>query len=324
MPDAPTRKDPVLVLRRLVLPLLALTAVLVVAPAAQAKIAYGVGDQGTAMFSNSSWKSLKLKKTRYFIHWNAIDNRAELREADAFMRAARRAKVRPLVHISTDDLREKRGKLPTVAQYRSKVGRLVKRYRKQGVRDWGVWNEANHKTQPTWNNPKRAAQFFVEMKKLCKGCTIVALDVLDQDGYQRYIQRWGRFAGTHGRSAKIIGIHNYSEVNRRRTTATTGIIDEVRKFNRTAKFWYTETGGLARFEARGLDTYDLDRQANRTQYMFDLAKRFRKDVTRLYSYNWVGIDGQGRFDAGLANADGSPRPAYDVVKQNLRSPAFTR
>lgn len=311
-------------LRRFALSLLALTALLVAAPAAEAKIAFGVGDQSPAMFSNASWKSLKLKKTRYFIHWDAIDDREQRTKADAFIRAARKAKVKVLVHISTDDLREKKGRLPTVAQYRSKVGKLVKRYRKLGVTEWGVWNEANHKTQPTWNNPKRAAQYFVAMKQLCKGCKIVALDVLDQDGYQRYIQRWGRFAGTHGRSAKIIGIHNYSEVNRRRTTATTGIIREVRKFNRTAKFWYTETGGLARFEARGLDTYDLERQANRTQYMFDLAKRFRADAQRLYSYNWVGIDGQGRFDAGLANADGSPRPAYDVVKKNLRGSVFTR
>lgn len=311
-------------LRRLTLSLLALAALLVAAPAAQAKIAFGVGDQGTSMFDNASWKSLKLKKTRYFIHWNAIDKAGERRKADDFVRAARRNKVKVLMHISTDDLRSKRGRLPSVSQYRSKVGSLVKRYRKQGVTDWGVWNEANHKTQPTWNNPQRAAQYFVEMKKLCKGCNIVALDVLDQDGYQRYIQRWGRFAGTHGRSAKIIGIHNYSEVNRRRATATTGIIRETRKFNRTAKFWYTETGGLARFEAPGLNTLDLARQANRTQYMFDLAKRFRKDVTRLYSYNWVGTDGQTRFDAGLSNADGSPRPALDVVARNLRTPFFTR
>lgn len=311
-------------LRRLTLSLAALLVVLVAAPAAEAKIAYGVGDQSPAMFSNPSWQSLKLKKTRYFVHWNAVDKKSELAKADAFVKAAKAAKVKVLMHISTDDLREKKGKLPTVAQYRSKVGKLVKRFRKQGVRDWGTWNEANHKTQPTWNNPKRAAEFYVEMKKLCKGCTIVALDVLDQDGYARYIKRWGAAAGTHGRSAKIIGIHNYSEVNRRRSSATTGIIREVRKFNKTSKFWYTETGGLARFEAKGLDTYSLTRQADRTQYMFDLAKKFDDFVTRLYSYNWVGIDGQGRFDAGLANANGSPRPAFDTVKENLAQSPFIR
>ncbi|MBJ7329205.1 MAG: hypothetical protein JHC95_04860 [Solirubrobacteraceae bacterium] len=311
-------------LRRLALPLVALFAALALAPSAHAAIAYGVGDQSPNMFGNASYQALKLKKTRYFIHWDAADKPAERRKADAFVKAAKAAKVKVLMHISTNDLREKKGKLPSVKQYRSKVGKLVKRYKKQGVRDWGVWNEANHKTQPTWNNPKRAAQFYVEMKKLCKGCTIVALDVLDQPGFERYIQRWGAAAGSAGRSAKIIGIHNYSEVNRRRTSATTGIIKSVRKFNKTAKFWYTETGGLARFEAKGLDTYDLDRQADRTQYMFDLARKFRADITRLYSYNVAGTDGAGRFDAGLLNANGTPRPAYDVVKSNLAKSPFIR
>lgn len=309
-------------LRRVVLSLLALAAVLAAAPAAQAKIAYGVGDQSAAMFSNPQWKALGLKKTRYFVHWNAIDNKTELAKADEFVKAAKAANVKVLMHISTNDLREKKGKLPTVAQYKSKVRKLVKRYRKLGVRDWGAWNEANHKTQPTWNNPARAAQFYIAMKSICKGCTIVALDILDQAGYQKYIQKWAAAAGPAGRSAKIFGIHNYSEVNRKRKTATTGIIRAVRKFNATSKFWYTETGGLAYFEAKGLDTYSLSRQADRTRYMFSLAKQFKSFVTRLYSYNLVGIDGQGRFDAGLLNADGSPRPAYDVVKQNLSSSSF--
>lgn len=304
--------------------LLALLGVLLVAPAAQAKIAYGVGDQSPGMFTSSSWKSLKLKKSRYFIHWNAISDKDERAKADAFVKAAKKAKVRVLLHISTDDLREKKGKLPSVKEYRSKVGRLIKRYKKLGVKDWGVWNEANHKTQPTYKSPKRAAEYYIAMKKMCKGCTIVALDILDQAGYQSYIRRWGKYAGKSGRTATVFGIHNYSEVNRKRTTATRGIIREVRKFNKRGKFWYTETGGLARFEAKGLSKYDVDRQANRTKYMFQLARKFRKYVTRLYSYNWVGIDGQGRFDAGLTNADGSTRPAYDQVKRYLKSKSFTR
>lgn len=312
-------------LRRLTLSVVAVLALFVAAPAAQAKILYGVGDQSPAMFTNDAWKDLKLKQTRYFIHWDAISDKEERKKADDFVAAARKAKVkRILFHISTDDLREKKGKLPSVKQYRDKVGRLIKRYKKKGVKDWGVWNEANHKTQPTYKSPKRAAEYYKAMKKMCKGCTIVALDILDQDGYQKYIQRWGKYAGKDGRTATVFGIHNYSEVNRKRTTATRGIIREVRKFNKRGKFWYTETGGLARFEAKGLREYDLERQADRTRYMFSLARKFSKYVSRLYSYNWTGIDGQGRFDAGLANADGSPRPAYDQVERYLKSKSFGR
>ena len=57
---------------------------------------------------------------------------------------------------------------------------------------------------------------------------------------------------------KIVGIHNYSEVNRRisregtpdRYPGTARIIKAVRKRNKKAKFWYTETGGLAKLRQR--------------------------------------------------------------------------
>ena len=53
-----------------------------------------------------------------------------------------------------------------------------------------------------------------------------------------------------------------------------------------------------------------------------LAKRFRADVKRLYIYNYYGTDCSTRFDAGLVAANGTPRPAYNVVAQNL--PRFRR
>jgi hypothetical protein len=90
----------------------------------------------------------------------------------------------------------------------------------------------------------------------------------------------------------------------------------VRRYNKRAKFWYTETGGLAEFASAF--PCDVDRQANRTQYMFDLAKRFRSHVKRLYIYNYYGTDCSTRFDAGLVNADGTPRPAYGVVAKNVK------
>ena len=35
------------------------------------------------MFSDANWKSLGLKKTRYFIEWNAISQPAESQNRDA-------------------------------------------------------------------------------------------------------------------------------------------------------------------------------------------------------------------------------------------------
>ncbi len=321
--------------RRLLAPLLALVALLALPAVASARvnIAVGIADQNSSMFSHPSWQALKVSQTRYFIHWDAIDKPGELAKADQFVGAARARGQRVLMHISTDDLRPGKGKLPSVRAYRAKVGALYKRYRPAGVKDWGVWNEANHDTQPTFRSASRAASYYKAMRKFCKGCTIVALDILDQKkgrsstNYDRYIRTWFRAAGSAGRSTKlIVGIHNYSEVNRYRTTTTRSIIREVKRSNRRAKFWYTETGGLAGFgrsfpcnpsSASSIATAER-RQAKAINHMFRLAKKYRRDIKRLYSYNWTGTNCTNRFDAGLVRLDGSARPALTSFAARLR------
>ena len=324
----PAERMQPLVNRRLLSSLLVAGLLLAVPAGASARtnVAVGIGDQNPKMFEDANWKALKLKKTRFFVEWNTIDQPDELAKADAFVTAARSAGVSVFMHISTDDINaQPRRPLPSVSQYKSKVGALVTRYRAQGVKEWGVWNEANHSSQPTQRNPKRAAQFYRTFRRLrCSGCKIVALDVLDQSGVERYIASWLKAAGSAGRSARIFGIHNYSQVNRRITArkasrrypGTARIIKAFRKQNRKAKFWYTETGGLAAF-GRSFPC-DRSRQANRTRFMFDMLKTYDRDVERLYSYNWFGA-GCEMFDAGLVEADGTPRPAYTTFKNGLRN-----
>ena len=280
------------------------------------------------MFDDPNRRALNLKKTRFFIEWNAIDQPDQIANADAFVAAANRSGVRTLLHISTDNINSvPPTRLPSLSEYRSKVGALVARYRAQGVREWGVWNEANHDSQPTHRNPKRAAQFYRAFRGMCSGCRIVALDVLDQSGVERYIASWLRHAGSAGRRARIIGIHNYSEVNRklgerrsrssiRRYPGTPRIIAAVRKRNKIAKFWYTETGGVVNF-GRSFRCNE-SRQADRTRFMFRMIRKYDRQIERLYSYNWFGNDCQG-FDAGLVRDNGAPRPAYAIFRSNLRN-----
>jgi hypothetical protein len=328
--EPPLKGSDLLVNRRLLPTLLVALGLLAVpasAPAATVKVAVGIGDQSPKMFTDSNWKALGLKKTRYFIHWDAASKPGELAKADDFVDAANKAGVKVLMHLSTNNLAERKAKLPSVAQYKKAAKTLVTRYKAKGVKEWGVWNEANHKTQPTYKSPKRAAEFYKAFKPLCSGCKIVALDVLDQAGVEKYIASWLKAAGSAGKTAKIVGIHNYSQVNRRITEkkasgnypGTARIIKAVRKKNKKAKFWYTETGGLANFGAAF--PCDRSRQANRTKFMFDLVKKYDKDVERLYTYNWFGAgdDGCEGFDAGLVEADGKERPAYVAFKSKLKS-----
>jgi hypothetical protein len=233
------------------------------------------------------------------------------------------------MHVSTDDINSSpRRPLPSVAAYKTQVRALINRYKPLGVTDWGAWNEANHKSQPTAKNPKRAADFYKTMKSLCKGCKIVALDVLDQAGVERYIASWLKAAGSAGKTAKVIGIHNYSEVNRKlgakrskasfkRYPGTARIISAVRKKNRVAKFWLTETGGLASFG--GSFPCSESRQSSTTKFMFGLIKKYDKNIERLYSYNWFGFGCAKGFDGGLVSASGQPRPALTAFRNGIKN-----
>ena len=294
-------------------------AMLTVPAAADAKfdVRVGIGDQQPTMFADRDFQKLKIKRVRYFIPWNVMGDPPRRIAAEDYVRAANAAGAKVFLHVSTHDLRIKKGKLPSRKAYKRGVGRLVRHFRKQGVREFGVWNEANHKSQPTWRSPKRAAQYFKIMRRLCMRCTIVALDVLDQPGVERYMRRWYRALGRYRRHAKYVGIHNYSDVNRRRTSGTRSIMRTARRFKRNSKFWLTETGGVVKF-GRSFP-YSPKRAAKRLRFLFRVVKRQRRSIKRVYVYNWTGAKkGAVRFDAGLTYASGKPRPGYRVLRRNLR------
>jgi hypothetical protein len=307
---------------KLLLAVLALAGLLAVPAAADAKtnVRIGIGDQQAAMFDHAEFKKLKIKRVRYFIRWDAVDHDDVMRAADAYVDAARRNKVKVLMHISSDNLERKKAKLPKLSTYKSKVRRLVNHFRKKGVKEWGARNEANHDSQATWRpktGPKRAAQEFLYLRQICKGCTIVALDVLDQAGVERYIQRFYRALGSRARYARIVGIHNYSDINRKRTRGTRSIIKTAKRYNRRASFWLTETGGVVNFGKAW--PYNTSRAANRLKFLFSTTKKLRRDIDRVYVYNWTGAERGARFDAGVVGPHGEARPALKVLRDQLKN-----
>ena len=311
---------------RMLIAALAAAAVLLSLPgsaaAAKTNIAVGMGDQAADMFANPNFLALKIKKARYFIQWDAIDNPGLLAQADAWYNAARAARVRPLFHLDGLDI-DGGTKPPAVSLYRAKVRELIRRY--PGVREWGVWNEANSRTQPVYklSGARRTAKYFLALRKLCRGCTIVALDLLDAGNTKSYIRAFYKALGRRKRLAKIVGIHNYGDTNRARRNNTKTIISAVRRYNRRAQFWATETGGLAYFATTTRVAFPCNeqRQASAVRKMFRIARKYRRHIKRLYPYNFFGTDCDTnlRFDAGLIRRDGSARPAYDALRRAMRN-----
>jgi hypothetical protein len=316
-------------------------------------IRVGVADQSLTHFADPTFRALDFRQTRYFVHWNVMRNRDQRLRMRAWVLAARASGMRPLVHLSTTRF-DGRAPRPSVSRYRSEVRRLVPYLRRLGVRDFGVWNEANHKTQPTWSSPSHAALYFREMYRAVharcstRSCRVVALDVLDQRGRERYVRRfYERLSPTWQRRARFVGIHNYSDVNRRSLTRTRSIIREVRRHNRAARFWFTETGGVVGF-GRGFpcdpsspaSVAAAERRAQgAVTQIFRVARTYRKaGVQRIYLYNWYGNDcapnertvtaaapqDRAGFDAGVVRADGTPRPSLRALVRGLQSRGFAR
>src|SRR4051795_5996717 len=290
---------------------------------AKTGVRVGIGDQQASMFDSPLFQRAKFKRVRYFVPWNIMQDKDQLARAKAYVQRARQDHIQVLLHLSSDDLRIKKAKLPSVAQYRTQIKKIVATFRPLGVRDFGAWNEVNHASQPTYKSPTRAADFFVEayraIKPRCSFCNVVALDVLDQAGVERYMRSFYRhLSSTYRQRARLVGIHNYGDVNRQRTTFTRNIIRQAHDFNSRTRFWFTETGGLVKF-GRSFPCSET-RARNRLRNMFSLARTYRTSgVERLYVYNWSGPSAgcDARFDAGLVNFDGTARPGYKYLRDAL-------
>ena len=173
------------------------------------------------------------------------------------------------------------------------------------------WNEANHRSQPTFKNPKRAAQYYNIVRANCRGCKIVAADVIDETNMERWLKDFRRYA----KRPRIWGLHNYRDTNQRKGQKTGG----------TRRLLQGREGrGVADRDRRDRQVRAAERRhavpvaraaPNRaTKRMFALAKQYRARIKRLYIYNWRQPAVDNRFDAGLLRADGTARPAYNTVR----------
>ncbi len=226
--------------------LLALVAGLLAAPTASAKPGYrvGMGDQNKKMFANKSFKALELKRLRYIVSWDAGVDARQFGEVGGYLLAARPARKEVLVAFGARRgcftgryAAAKRCRAPSLRAYRSAFRAFRKRY--PWVKTFSPWNEANQVSQPTYRRPGLAAAYYDQVRRNCRGCKIVALDVLDSRNMLAYIG--GFMRGTKGKP-QIWGIHNYADVNRLRSSATRAILRRV-----PGEVWMTETGGLVAF-----------------------------------------------------------------------------
>lgn len=313
-------------------PLMFVLAVAIVASSAilpatsSAKVAVGIGEQNP-VFQTPQYKALKTKRVRYFAPWNVALKKSYNARFKAWYSSIRKAHQEPLVSFSADPRDRCPNKrhhrrtchLPSVRSYRKAWNRFHKKYKK--IKVISPWNEANHRSQPTFKNPKRAAQYYNTIRARCKHCKIVAADVIDETNMVRWIKSFKKYA----KKPRIWGLHNYRDTNPRKKhgKTTAGGTRRLLKVTR-GQVWMTETGGLVYFKVGHSVLFKRsESRANRAiKRMFRLAKRYRKRIRRLYIYQFLQPGPKNRFDAGLVRTNFTVRPGYKTVLRALKQKRY--
>jgi hypothetical protein len=291
-------------IRRIILALALAVLAWPAAPAAGFTI--GMSDQKVGMWQDPRFKQLGIRHVRLLMAYDSV-LRGDFSRYDQWMAAAAHRRADVLLTINHHSRHAKR--LPTLRQYRRTVRILRKRY--PWVKSMSAWNEANHSSQPTYRRPRRAAQYYNVMRKECRGCKVVAADLLTQSNMLPWLAKFKR----HAKRPRIWGLHNYQDSNHFRPLGATGTKQLLRAVK--GQVWLTEAGGIVRFDSRYRGGKRGERRAARAvRHAFAVARSSRR-VKRIYLYHWNADPKFITWDSAFVAANGRARPALDVLRKEV-------
>jgi len=289
-------------------------------PRAHASSGYltGIGDEHVGMFGQSIYQRLHTKIVRYIAPYDAVKHSYSLSLATAFIRAAEATHEQVLVAFYHSEYSPT--VLPSVSDYQHDVEKFVRRF--PHVRQYQSWDESNRGNVPyAFSSPSAAAaaRYYQALRRVCKGCTAIGLDVLDAQNIGPTLAYIAEFKREVHRLRTVMpsiwGLHNYSDINRLQSWRTHQLVRAL-----GGQVWLTETGGIVKFGGAFTNVHGsgLRRAAKVTKYMFALAGAIPQ-IKRLYIYDWTGGTNSTRFDAGLTNYRNEPREGYAVVCKMLHA-----
>ena len=304
----------------------ALVIALLAIPATSQAYLVGIADENAAMFTNPLYQQIvqaqpaSQRISRYIAPYDVATykgrNVAFLNFFKAWYGNAVKSHVQILVAFYHSEITP--SKMPSTKTYTQDIQAFFKLF--PGVKTYQPWNESNRGNVPRlFDSPTatQAAAYFVAMKKTCHGCQIAGLDVLDGSNIRPTLTYIREFKSAvhklHSPLPTIWGLHNYSDTNRFRDLGTRAVLALE-----PGQVWLTETGGVVQFGGAFPNRHGegLSRASKALSYMFKLAKSNPR-IRRLYIFQWSGSNGNARFDAGLLDVTGHPRPGYVVVCKAL-------
>jgi hypothetical protein len=273
----------------------------------------GISDQEPSTFTDPLFSWTGIAQTRVIVPWD-VAFMPDTSRVDRVLQTAHNTYQDVLVsfeHRWNEDCAAEHPKcyLPSPAQYRLGVAAFLQRW--PFVHTISPWNEANHPSQPTWNHPGAAAEYYRIVKDLCPRCTVLGAELVDLSNMEDWVRS---FKAELGSDPRLWGLHNYGDVTRRHGTMTRLLLSLVK-----GDVWLTETGGLVRFQMRDGSVpwpYDEGRAARSLKYTFKLADDHQDRIRRVYIYNWRAAP-KLRWDSGLLDEAGRPRPSFFVLADRL-------
>jgi hypothetical protein len=258
------------------------------------------------MFFDKRFQKLGVTSVRVMIPYDYQSSEFDQARFEPYLLFARDQHKDVLVHFGRSDRRGGLRRLPSVRAYRKAVAAFAKAH--PWVTSYGVWNEASHPTQPTYRNPRRAAQFALALRHAIPAAKhIVVLDVLDGRRMSIYTSEFRHYYRLRSRK-DVWGLHNYDDTNISHTARYT------RAYLRLVpgKVWITETGGIVRSKHH---RYGARAAAKSTAAALRIAKVSRR-IQRAYFYQWIR-NPRNHWDSAFIGANGKPRPAYRIFKDAL-------
>ncbi len=279
------------------------------APASARAALVGIADQKPGMFTAPLFGDLGVRHARYVLPWDAMDGGFQRDELFAWMRAARAARVTPLLSFghSRRRGREKLRPSPTALQRQFRRVRVNFPW----AREFVTWNEPNHCSQPLCRRPELAARYFDALTRACRSCTILGAEVLDSPNMRSWVRRF-RAAAKH--EPRAWGLHNYIDANRFGTKGTRALLRATR-----GQIWFTETGGVVNRTRRAKIPFEESpsHAADATRWLFDRLVPLSPRIRRVYLYHWNPAGPKDTWDSALIDKRGRPREAFRVVRARV-------
>ena len=267
------------------------------------------------MFSSPLWKQLHTRITRYIAPYDAAVRPYSLTLATRWIKAAEAAHQQVLVAFYHSEYTPTR--MPSIKAYEQDTKKFMKDFPR--VHQYQPWNETNRGnvrySYEKYNSPTAAesAKYYQALRHVCPHCTILGLDILDQNQVGPTLAYIAKFKAElrHLRvpTPTLWGLHNYSDTNRFSSVRTRAVLAAVPGY-----IWLTETGGIVKFGGAFPNRHGegLKRATKALGFMFAIASS-RSRIKRLYIYQWTGASTSTIFDSGLTDAHHRPRPGYVVV-----------